>query len=123
MGRYMDALRVKASSEKQLVSSLSGGNQQKVILGRWLATKPEILILDEPTRGIDIGAKAEIYAIIDELAKQGTSIILVSSELPEVINTSDRIVVMNQGRIVATVDDYAEFRQETIMNYSLGGKK
>jgi ribose transport system ATP-binding protein/inositol transport system ATP-binding protein len=101
---------------------LSGGNQQKVILGRWLATNPEILILDEPTRGIDVGAKAEIYAIIDELAKRGTAIILISSELPEVINTSDRIAVMSQGTLVKIVEDKAEFHQENIMNYCLGGK-
>lgn len=119
--KYMDVLRVKASSKEQLISSLSGGNQQKVILGRWLATNPEILILDEPTRGIDIGAKAEIYAIIDELAKKGTAIILISSELPEVINTSDRIAVMSQGKLVKIVEDKKEFNQEVIMNYCLGG--
>lgn len=119
--RYMKSLSIKASSPEQMVGDLSGGNQQKVILGRWLATKPQILILDEPTRGIDVGAKAEIYAIIDELAKQGTAIILISSELPEVINTSDRIAVMNHGRLVKVVEDKNEFHQKNIMNYCLGG--
>ena len=121
--QYMDSLRIKAASPEQAISNLSGGNQQKVILGRWLATKPEILILDEPTRGIDIGAKAEIYAIIDELAKNGTAILLISSELPEVINTSDRIAVMSQGELVKIVEDKSEFDQEMIMNYCLGGSR
>lgn len=123
ISKYMNSLRVKASSKEQVVSNLSGGNQQKVILGRWLATKPKILILDEPTRGIDIGAKAEIYGIIDELAKQGTAIIMISSELPEIINTSDRIAVMSQGKLVKIVEDKDEFQQEIIMNYCLGGRQ
>ncbi len=118
---YMQALRVKASSMRQLIGNLSGGNQQKVILGRWLAANPSVLILDEPTRGIDINAKTEIYAIIDELAKRGVSIIVISSELPEVINISDRIVVMSKGSIVATLNDKKDFSQQTIMNYCLGG--
>lgn len=82
-----------------MISNLSGGNQQKVIIAKWLESQPRILILDEPTRGIDIGAKAEIYHIIHELAAQGTAIILISSELPEVIGLSDRILVMAGGRI------------------------
>ena len=78
--------------------------------------------MDEPTRGIDVGAKAEIYAIIDELASQGTAVIMISSELPEIINTSDRIAVMSQGRLVKIVEDKQEFDQQTILHYCLGGK-
>jgi L-arabinose transport system ATP-binding protein len=81
------------------VGNLSGGNQQKVVLARWLATKPKLLLLDEPTRGIDVGAKSEIYGIIDELAHQGVAVVVVSSELPEVLGVSDRIYVMAGGRI------------------------
>jgi ribose transport system ATP-binding protein/inositol transport system ATP-binding protein len=120
IARYMQSLHIKAYSPLQPIHNLSGGNQQKAIFGRWLTTNPKVLILDEPTRGIDIGAKMEIYGIIDKLAKAGMAILLISSELPEVINISDRIVVMSQGTTVATLckDEYS---QETIMNYSLGG--
>ena len=99
--------------------NLSGGNQQKAIIARWLAAKPKVLILDEPTRGIDIGAKKEIYELIDQLAQEGVAILLISSELPEVINMSDRIVVMRQGRAVAVLEDKAQFDQENIIRYSL----
>lgn len=115
------SLRVKASSPQQFVGNLSGGNQQKVILARWLATKPSVLILDEPTRGIDVGAKAEIYSIIDELAKQGVAVIVVSSELPEVINISDRIVIMSNHKITGVLSAKEDFDQEIIMKYCLGG--
>ena len=121
IGQYMNALRVKASSPRQHIGNLSGGNQQKAIIARWLATNPKVLILDEPTKGIDIGAKTEIYSIIDELAKQGVAIMLISAELPEVINTSDRIIVMKNRRIAGVLNDRAEFAQENIMNYCLGG--
>lgn len=120
INQYMKSLSVKASSSAQHISNLSGGNQQKVVFARWIATNPKILILDEPTRGIDVGAKTEIYAIIDELAKQGMSIIVISSELPEIINISDRIIVMRGGRIAATLNQDS-FSQEIIMNFSLGG--
>lgn len=113
--KYVDDMSIKTPSLTQIVGNLSGGNQQKVVIGRWLATAPKILILDEPTRGVDVGAKAEIYAIMNELAKQGVSIIMVSSELPEVINMSDRVVVMSNG-IVAGCLDRDEFSQETIMH-------
>jgi ribose transport system ATP-binding protein len=99
------------------VGNLSGGNQQKVIIGRWLATKPKILILDEPTKGVDVGAKAEIYAIMNELAKQGVAIIMISSELPEVINMSDRVHVMSGGRITACLPR-EDLSQEKIMKYA-----
>ena len=104
--KQMDTLRIKAPGSKTLASSLSGGNQQKVVLAKWLMTEPKILLLDEPTRGIDVGAKAEIYQLINNLAKQGMAIIVVSSELPEVIGISDRIVTFCEGELTG------EFRQE-----------
>ena len=97
---YVERLNVRTPSLDQLVGKLSGGNQQKVVLARWLLAKPKVLILDEPTRGIDVGAKAEIYELIDELATQGVGIILISSELPEVLGLSDRIYVMQSGSIM-----------------------
>ena len=92
-------LRVKTPSYRTLIKDLSGGNQQKVLLARWLLIEPEILILDEPTRGIDVGAKYEIYTIIADLAKRGKSIIMISSEMPELLGMSDRIMVMCEGRL------------------------
>ena len=97
------------------------GNQQKVLIGKWLASHPQILILDEPTRGVDVGAKAEIYAIINALSEQGVSIIMISSELPEIIGMCDRIYVMSGGRVTGELNRGA-FSQETIMNYATGGK-
>lgn len=95
----MKSLRVKANSPLTVANTLSGGNQQKVVLGKWLLTNPKVLFLDEPTRGIDVGAKQEIYAEINKLAKQGLAIVLVSSELPEVLGLSDRIMVLHEGRV------------------------
>jgi len=95
----MASLRVKANSPFAITGTLSGGNQQKVVLGKWLLTNPKVLFLDEPTRGIDVGAKQEIYAVINNLAKQGMAIVLVSSELPEVLGLSDRIIVLHEGRV------------------------
>lgn len=116
---FFNSLRIKAYSKDQKISNLSGGNQQKAILARWLVSKPSILILDEPTRGIDIGAKKEIYEIIDNLAKQGISIILISSELPEIINMSDRILIMKDKKSVTVLEDKKDFEQETIMKFAL----
>jgi monosaccharide-transporting ATPase len=96
---FMDRLRIKAASPEQKVSELSGGNQQKVLLARWLATGPKILLLDEPTRGIDVGAKAEVQALIDELAKEGLGVLLISSELEELIDGADRVVVLRDGSV------------------------
>jgi len=104
--RQMDAMRIKAPSVKTLCAALSGGNQQKVVLGRWLITHPKVLLLDEPTRGIDVGAKAEIYQLINRLAAQGIGIIVISSELPEVIGIADRILTLCEGRLTA------EFRRD-----------
>jgi D-xylose transport system ATP-binding protein len=92
-------LRIKANSVRAIVGTLSGGNQQKVVLAKWLLTNPKVLFLDEPTRGIDVGAKQEIYQQINELAQKGLAIVLVSSELPEVLGLSDRIVVLHEGKI------------------------
>lgn len=112
---YVEKMSVKLASPEQKIVRLSGGNQQKVIIGRWLATDPKILILDEPTRGVDVGAKMEIYDIIDNLAKEGVSIIVVSSELPEVLGICDRIVVMGEGKIRGILDR-EEANQEKIMS-------
>jgi len=107
-------LDVKTPSAKTLIKSLSGGNQQKVLIARWLLTTPDILILDEPTRGIDVGAKYEIYVIMSELAAQGKGVIMISSEMPELIGMTDRIVVMSEGRVSGTVDSKTT-NQEEIM--------
>lgn len=112
--KYIDLMSTKTPSQEQVIGNLSGGNQQKVMIGRWLATNPEILILDEPTRGVDVGAKSEIYAIMNELVKKGISIIMISSELPEIINMSDRIYVMAEGRVAGCLD-HEEVTQESIM--------
>ncbi|MGI6696645.1 MAG: sugar ABC transporter ATP-binding protein [Christensenellales bacterium] len=117
--QYIDMLSIKVSSRNQVVETLSGGNQQKVVLSKWLVMSPNILILDEPTRGIDVGAKAEVYAIIDDLAKKGISIILVSSEMMELINICDRIYVMCNGHI-STCLHRNEMKQETILKHALG---
>lgn len=100
----IDKLKIKTPSSRELIKNLSGGNQQKVLLSRWLLTEPEILILDEPTRGIDVGAKLEIYTIISELTKEGKSIIMISSEMPELLGMSDRIMVMCEGRLSGIID-------------------
>ena len=107
-------MNIKTPSGKTLIQSLSGGNQQKVLIGRWLANNPDVLILDEPTRGIDVGAKYEIYCIIADLAKQGKSIIMISSEMAELIGMSDRIMVMCDGRVTGFIDG-KDANQENIM--------
>ncbi|MDO5344458.1 MAG: sugar ABC transporter ATP-binding protein [Lachnospiraceae bacterium] len=112
--KYIDLMATKTPSQDQVIGNLSGGNQQKVMIGRWLATDPEILILDEPTRGVDVGAKAEIYSIMNELVKNGMSIIMISSEMPEIINMSDRVYVMNEGRVTGCLD-HETVTQEKIM--------
>jgi ribose transport system ATP-binding protein len=103
------------SSIEQIVSSLSGGNQQKVALAKWLDFSPELIIFDEPTRGIDIGAKTEIYSIMGELAARGTAIVMVSSELPELLSVADRILVMQEGRMKGIVSK-EEMTQEYVMS-------
>ena len=102
--RYIDAMHTKTPSQETKIRSLSGGNQQKVIIGRWLLTEPEVLLLDEPTRGIDVGAKYEIYQLILDLANRGKTVLMVSSEMPELLGVCDRIVVMSGGRVAGEVD-------------------
>lgn len=111
---YRKKINVKTNSINQTVSSLSGGNQQKVVLAKWMLTQPDILILDEPTRGIDVGAKYEIYCIINELAKEGKAVIVISSEMPEIIGTCDRVYIINEGEIAGELTK-EEISQEGIM--------
>ncbi len=112
--RHVDQLAIRASSIEQEVATLSGGNQQKVVLARWLARRPRVLILDEPTRGVDVGAKAEIYSIINDLAAQGMALLVISSEMPELLGLSDRIVVMQGGRVTGEVTR-AEATEERVL--------
>ena len=112
--KYVESLKTKTPSVSQLVKKLSGGNQQKVVIAKWLVRNSDILIFDEPTRGIDVGAKSEIYSLMEKLAKEGKSIIMISSELPEVLRMSDRVIVMCEGRITGILD-IAEANQEVIM--------
>ncbi|MEE1806745.1 ATP-binding cassette domain-containing protein [Streptomyces sp. BE133] len=115
---YTDRLRVRTPSIEHEIGKLSGGNQQKVVLARWLAGKPRLLILDEPTRGIDIGAKAEIYQIIADLARNGVALLVISSELPEVLGLADRIAVMQNGRITGTLSR-SEATEEAILSLAM----
>ena len=117
--KLVERLRVRTPSLNQQVRNLSGGNQQKVVISRWLALNPKVLILDEPTRGVDVGAKAEIHALMNELAAQGMAILMISSELPEVLGVSDRILVMREGRVVAELTR-AEATQDRIMQAATG---
>ena len=114
-GKYIEMMDTKTPSQEQLIGNLSGGNQQKVMIGRWLATSPDILILDEPTRGVDVGAKSEIYATMNELVKEGMSIIMISSELPEILNMSDRVYVMCDGKTTGCFHHSENITQEQIM--------
>lgn len=120
--QYMRDLKIKASSIQQKVKNLSGGNQQKVILAKWMLTSPEVLILDEPTRGVDVGAKYEIYQIMNRLVSQGVAIVMISSELPEIIGMSDRIYVMHEGKINGELNR-EEATQERILYSAAGGRQ
>ena len=102
--RYAGRLDLRAASLSQPVGTLSGGNQQKVVIGKWLATRPKVIILDEPTKGIDVGSKAAVHAFISELAGEGLAVVMVSSELPEILGMSDRVLVMREGRQVGLFD-------------------
>jgi inositol transport system ATP-binding protein len=113
--RMREALRVRTPDLEEPVMNLSGGNQQKVLIARWLLTRPRILILDEPTRGVDVGAKAEIHRLITQLARQGAAVLMISSELPEVLGMSDRVMVMHEGRVTGILDRH-EATQVRIMN-------
>jgi D-xylose transport system ATP-binding protein len=120
--RYVNELKIKTRSVIQQVKNLSGGNQQKVIIAKWLLTKPRVLIMDEPTRGVDVGAKLEIYNLMNQLVDQGVCIVMISSELPEVLGMSDRIYVMHEGKISAELS-YTEATQKNILYYAAGGNK
>jgi ribose transport system ATP-binding protein len=117
--RYVDLLNIRTPSIGQTVRLLSGGNQQKIIIGKWLFRQSRVLFFDEPTRGIDVGAKFAIYKIMDELAAQGIGVILISSELPEILGLTDRIAVFHQGRITGVLET-AKTNQEEIMRYASG---
>ena len=120
---YRKKLSIKTSGPEQACGNLSGGNQQKVVISKWLASEPKILILDEPTRGIDVGAKHEIYQLMRKLASEGVSIMFISSDLPEIINMSSRVVVMHEGEIATVLDGAEEeFTQVKIMRYATGGE-
>lgn len=119
---YANKLAIKMSGVDQICAGLSGGNQQKVVISKWLASEPSVIILDEPTRGIDIGAKQDIYNLIKELAEQGLSIILISSELPEILKMSSRVAVMHEGELEHIFESVEGVTQEQIMYYAVGGK-
>ena len=118
--KYYDEMNIRAQNMEVLVQTLSGGNQQKVVLEKWLMTRPRILIMDEPTRGIDVGAKAEIYKMMSELVSAGISIIMISSELPELTAMSDRLIVLAGGQVRAEFTDPAEFSTENILRIASG---
>ncbi|HUP77543.1 MAG TPA: ATP-binding cassette domain-containing protein, partial [Pirellula sp.] len=117
--QYSDALRIKVSSPDHRVSHLSGGNQQKIVLAKWLARHCEVLIFDEPTRGIDVGARFEIYTLMNELIASGKSILMISSELSEVLGMADRIFVLRQGRIAGEIQDVRSATQAQVMELAV----
>ena len=118
-GNFVDSLRIKIPHQEELAQNLSGGNQQKVVLAKWLQRNCEVIIFDEPTRGIDVGAKYEIYLLIQELAAKGKAIIMISSELPEVLGMADRVLVMHEGRLTGEITDVKGATQEDIMNLAV----
>jgi ABC-type sugar transport system ATPase subunit len=118
-GEFIDSLKIRISEPDQIILTLSGGNQQKVVLAKWLASNADIIIFDEPTRGIDVAAKYEIYLIMNELAVEGKAIIMISSELPEILGMSDRIIVMHHGRITGRIEDVQNATQEDIMTMAI----
>jgi ABC-type sugar transport system ATPase subunit len=118
--RCVEKLGIRLASVRQEVGTLSGGNQQKVVLGKWLETRPRVLLLDEPTRGVDVGAKHEIYRLLGELAAKGLAILLISTEMPELIGLCDRIVVLHRGSVAATFSR-EEASPERILAAAMGG--
>jgi ABC-type sugar transport system ATPase subunit len=117
--RAAAALRIRAASHRQEVMHLSGGNQQKVVLAKWIETAPRVLLLDEPTRGVDVGAKQEIYALMESWCAQGMAILLITSEMPELLALADRIMVMHRGRVTAELE-HGEATQERILGAAMG---
>jgi D-xylose transport system ATP-binding protein len=115
----INGLRIKASGVGMIVQNLSGGNQQKVVIGKWLTTRPDILVMDEPTRGVDVGAKSEIYQIMRSLTDSGVGILMISSDLPEIIGMSDTIIVMHEGKICARIKR-EDVTEQKIMSYATG---
>ena len=120
VSHYVQAINIRTPSLKQEVRNLSGGNQQKVVLAKWLYANSNVIIFDEPTRGIDIGAKEEIYKLMVQLAKQGKYILMISSDMPELIAMCDRVIVMRQGKIVGEIGQ-DQLSEESILTYSIGG--
>jgi ABC-type sugar transport system ATPase subunit len=118
-GRFVDSLKIKIPHQDQLAKNLSGGNQQKVVLAKWLQANADVIIIDEPTRGIDVGAKYEIYLLMNELAAAGKAILMISSELPEVLGMSDRILVMHEGRITGEIAEPSKATQEDVMRLAV----
>jgi rhamnose transport system ATP-binding protein len=116
---YTERLELRAASFDTHVGNLSGGNQQKVVIAKWLATQPKIIILDEPTKGVDIGSKAAVHEFMAELAEQGLAIIMVSSEIPEVLGMSDRVIVMREGRMVTELNEN-NLQPETLVRHAAG---
>ncbi|MDO4547555.1 MAG: sugar ABC transporter ATP-binding protein [Clostridia bacterium] len=123
IAEYIDRLNIKTPSQNQLARNLSGGNQQKVVLAKWLLSKSRIIIFDEPTRGIDVGAKIEVYNIMTELVKDGHAVVMISSELPEILGMSDRVLVMCQGAVTGVFDVDETLTQEKILYYATGGDR
>ncbi len=120
---YIGKLNIKTPSMQQLARNLSGGNQQKVVLAKWLLSDSKVIIFDEPTRGIDVGAKIEVYNIINDLIRAGVAVVMISSELPEILGMSDRVAVMHQGEITGVFDNDGTLTQEKILYYATGGDK
>ncbi|MDG2184167.1 MAG: ATP-binding cassette domain-containing protein, partial [Mariniblastus sp.] len=120
LAHYAETLQIKMVSGSQLAGQLSGGNQQKLVLAKWLQRRCRLIIVDEPTRGIDVGAKYEIYKLLNELVEQGMAIIMISSELPEVLGISDRVLVMQQGRITGEITDPRRATQQQVMELAAG---
>jgi inositol transport system ATP-binding protein len=121
-GRYRDMLNIRMASQDQAIANLSGGNQQKVVLARWLALRPRVLIIDEPTRGIDIGAKVEVHNLLIDMAQDGIAILVISSELPEVMAISDRIVIMREGKVIGELGRDDATQESLMAMMTLGAK-
>ena len=119
---YIKKMNIKTPSEEQIIKNLSGGNQQKVAIAKALMTNPDVLILDEPTRGVDVGAKKEIYDLINNFKSQGKAVIMISSEMPEILGLSDRILVLSQGRLTGELD-IKDATQESILKYAVTVKE
>jgi len=116
---YIESLRIKIPHQEQMAKNLSGGNQQKVVLAKWLERDCDVILFDEPTRGIDVGAKYEIYLLMNELAARGKAIVMVSSELPAILGMSDRIIVLREGKIAGEITDVAKASQQDVMHLAV----